>query len=604
MGNLVEYEESDTEEALKKNAGQPIKLSGDQDNGKKISEELEECASTIIWQDFSHNACEGSSSNASWSSIKRWFVDMGCSSTIVDKAIDIYGTKNEDDILEYVLACQAADYSSDSSHQDSFTDLERLEWEDTYNFGENEVKSQPQFSEFAHLKEAQPEDFKADIIMAQLMEMGYSENEISAAIQINGVHTHIHELVDFIHAYMQETEIGKNVVNVVLENYKDKGKKKQNGEVCRSKFRKRKKEDIIISSMETDSTLVHKRLMGFGVPGFPAKGRSKQLKEFMQGPPFFYFENVAIAPKDVWKTVSRHFDGVEVEFVDSKYFSASKRPRGYVHNLPIEGRSQLLPLPPMTIDEAFPQTKKYWPSWDHREKLNCICGSRASDVQCQELRSIIKRSHGKPSLSEQAYILHLCKKNNLIWVGPDQMAPLEPHEIELVLGFGKDHTRGVSSMTERLQCLGNAFQIDTVAYHLSVLKPFYPSGIKVLSLFSGIGGAEVALHRIGISLKCVVSVEICPKNRLTLSSWWKKTQQTGTLIEKEDVQDLTREVLEEVIDRVGGFDLIVGGSPCNNLSGNNRVSRNGLEGKQSSIFYEFPRILNEIRQIMHSKPLF
>ncbi|GLJ36890.1 hypothetical protein SUGI_0745750 [Cryptomeria japonica] len=323
MGNLVEYEESDTEEALKKNAGQPIKLSGDQDNGKKISEELEECASTIIWQDFSHNACEGSSSNASWSSIKRWFVDMGCSSTIVDKAIDIYGTKNEDDILEYVLACQAADYSSDSSHQDSFTDLERLEWEDTYNFGENEVKSQPQFSEFAHLKEAQPEDFKADIIMAQLMEMGYSENEISAAIQINGVHTHIHELVDFIHAYMQETEIGKNVVNVVLENYKDKGKKKQNGE-----------------------------------------------------------------------------------------------------------------------------------------------------------------------------------------------------------------------------------------------------------------------------------------NRLTLSSWWKKTQQTGTLIEKEDVQDLTREVLEEVIDRVGGFDLIVGGSPCNNLSGNNRVSRNGLEGKQSSIFYEFPRILNEIRQIMHSKPLF
>lgn len=82
--------------------------------------------------------------------------------------------------------------------------------------------------------------------------------------------------------------------------------------------------------MEIESPLVHKRLMGFGVPSYPAKGHSKKLKEFMQGPPFFYFKNVVIAPKDVWKTISWHFDGIEVEFVDSKDFSASKRPRGYV----------------------------------------------------------------------------------------------------------------------------------------------------------------------------------------------------------------------------------------------------------------------------------
>ncbi|XLT12899.1 hypothetical protein HN51_058589 [Arachis hypogaea] len=35
----------------------------------------------------------------------------------------------------------------------------------------------------------------------------------------------------------------------------------------------------------------------------------------------------------------------------------------------------------------------------------------------------------------------------------------------------------------------------------------------------------------------------------------------------------------------GGFDLIVGGSPCNNLGGSNRVSRDGLEGKESSLFF-------------------
>jgi len=309
---------------------------------------------------------------------------------------------------------------------------------------------------------------------------------------------------------------------------------------------------------------------------------------------------VAMAPKDVWKTISRHFGGLEPEYVDSRYFSASRRPRGYVHNLPIDGRFQVLPLPPMTIHEALPQTKKYWPTWDGRKKLNCICSGRFSDVLCQELRSIMRNSNGNPALADQAYILKKCKKWNLVWVGPDQMAPLEPHEIELILGYEKDHTRGASSRTDRLR-LGNAFQTDTVAYHLSALKPFYPDGLKVLSLFSGIGGAEVALHHIGIHLKCIVSVEICPKNRLILSSWWMKTCQTGRLIEKEDVRHLTRDVLEELIDTVGGFDLVIGGSPCNNLSGNNRISRDGLEGEQSSVFYEFPRILNEVREIMRSR---
>lgn len=98
---------------------------------------------------------------------------------------------------------------------------------------------------------------------------------------------------------------------------------------------------------------------------------------------FFDFENVAMTPKDVWKTISRHFGGVNPEFVESKYFLSSMRTRGYVHNLPIEGRFQVLPLPPMTIHETLPQTKKYWPPWDGRQKLNCICRAKGSDILCQ-----------------------------------------------------------------------------------------------------------------------------------------------------------------------------------------------------------------------------
>ncbi|KAK8710241.1 hypothetical protein V6N13_145575 [Hibiscus sabdariffa] len=84
----------------------------------------------------------------------------------------------------------------------------------------------------------------------------------------------------------------------------------------------------------------------------------------------------------------------------------------------------------------------------------------------------------------------------------------------MLLGFPKNHTReGGTNRKDRYKSLGNSFQVDTVAYHLSVLKDMFPSGINVLSLFSGIGGAEVALHRLGISLKNIVSVEMSEVNR-------------------------------------------------------------------------------------------
>ena len=139
------------------------------------------------------------------------------------------------------------------------------------------------------------------------------------------------------------------------------------------------------------------------------------------------------------------------------------------------------------------------------------------------------------------------------------------------------------------------FQVDTVAYHFSVLKDLYPRGINLLSLFSGLGGAEVALHRLGIPLKTVVSVEKSEVNRNILRSWWEQTNQKGILIDLEDVQHLDGDRLEELMNRYGGFDLVVGGSPCNNLAGSNRVSRDGLDGKESSLFFDYVRILDLVK---------
>lgn len=143
-------------------------------------------------------------------------------------------------------------------------------------------------------------------------------------------------------------------------------------------------------------------------------------------------------------------------------------------------------------------------------------------------------------------------------------------------------------------------QIGTglLAFHLSVLKEQFPDGIRVLSLFSGIGGAEVALHRLGVGLNVVVSVEKSKVNKVILSNWWKESQQTGVLIQRDDVEKVNYNELEILVKRFGGFDLIIGGSPCNNISGGNRYSRVGLGGEQSGLFYHYVRILKQVREIM------
>ena len=181
----------------------------------------------------------------------------------------------------------------------------------------------------------------------------------------------------------------------------------------------------------------------------------------------------------------------------------------------------------------------------------------------EKIRVTLTNSSDPSPPRVQKLVLEECRKWNLACVGLNKVAPLEPDEMEFLLGFPKDHTRGISR-TERYRSLENSFQDDTVAYHLSVLKDMYPQDMNVLSLFSGIGGAEVALHRLGIRMKTVILVEKSEVNRTILRSWWDQTQ-TGTLIEINHVHTLTSERIEAYIRRIGGFDLVIGGSPCNNL---------------------------------------
>ncbi|KAK4803576.1 hypothetical protein SAY86_003393 [Trapa natans] len=527
------------------------------------------------------------------------FVGMGFSEKLVSRAINENGQENTDLILESLLTYAAIEDSPQEQQigivlsvcDNASSDYEENLLDDSSDFDSD--------SDSEGIYNPSSEEKK----MTFLTEMGYTMNEASIAMERCGADASEAELADFICAHqMSKAEDAllpeeKPLPWLSVDDFrKSKKRKFLRYDSCKRNTIRDKK-----PMCEDDEPIrLPNPMVGFGLPTDSCSQLThRNLPEPAIGPPYFYYENVALAPKGVWDTISRFLYDVEPEFVDSKYFCACARKRGYVHNLPIHNRCPLRPIPPLTISEALPMTKRWWPNWDTRTKLNCIQTCVGSAKLTERIRKALEDYNGEPPLYIQNYVLNECRKWNLVWVGRNKLAPLEPDEVEMLLGFPRNHTRGGGiSRTDRYKSLGNSFQVDTVAYHLSVLKDLYPGGISLLSLFSGIGGAEVALYRLGIPLKNVVSVEISEVNRTIVRCWWDQTNQKGNLIDFADIQQFTAEKLEQLISAVGGFDLVVGGSPCNNLAGSNRYHRDGLEGKESSLFYHYFRVLDLVKSIM------
>lgn len=139
--------------------------------------------------------------------------------------------------------------------------------------------------------------------------------------------------------------------------------------------------------------------------------------------------------------------------------------RGYVRNLLTENRFPLVLLPPHTIHEAFLLTKKWWPSWDVRTKLNYMVTCYSSAKLSERIVKALEGYDGIniPPERVQRTVIHECRKWNLLWVGRNRVAPLEPSEVEMLLGFPENHTRGISR-TDRYKSIGNAFQILSSFY--------------------------------------------------------------------------------------------------------------------------------------------
>jgi DNA (cytosine-5)-methyltransferase 3A len=105
--------------------------------------------------------------------------------------------------------------------------------------------------------------------------------------------------------------------------------------------------------------------------------------------------------------------------------------------------------------------------------------------------------------------------------------------------------------------------------------------MKVLSLFDGISCGMVALERAGIPIEKYVAYEI-DENAIKVSKHnYPQIEHCGDVTKADFTQ-------------YKGFDLLIGGSPCQDFSTLNRT-RDGLEGQKSHLFWEFIRALNEAK---------
>jgi len=107
--------------------------------------------------------------------------------------------------------------------------------------------------------------------------------------------------------------------------------------------------------------------------------------------------------------------------------------------------------------------------------------------------------------------------------------------------------------------------------------------MRVLDLFSGIGGFSLGLVRTG-GFKTVAFCEIDPFCRRVLAKHWPDVPIY------HDVQDLTATQLEA--DGIS-VDVICGGFPCQDISRAGHGA--GLSGQRSGLWREFARLIGELR---------
>ena len=186
-----------------------------------------------------------------------------------------------------------------------------------------------------------------------------------------------------------------------------------------------------------------------------------------------------------------------------------------------------------------------------------------------------------------------------------RLTPAECMKLQTV----PDDYEFVSSESQAYKCLGNGWTVDVVAHILSFLpEEMKTKGMKVLSLFDGMSCGQLALKSIGAKVTTYLASEI---DKYAIANTMNNFPDTIQLGSVTDVN------VDEVVEKYGVPDMIIGGSPCQSFSFSGKMkgmsTKNGeeiytieryLELKregfqfegQSYLFWEYMRILTEVRK--------
>jgi DNA-cytosine methyltransferase len=118
--------------------------------------------------------------------------------------------------------------------------------------------------------------------------------------------------------------------------------------------------------------------------------------------------------------------------------------------------------------------------------------------------------------------------------------------------------------------------------------------MKYISLFSGIGGFEIAIHNIFPNSFCIGYSEI---DKFAIQVY---QHHFPTHINLGDIVNITEEQIKLLIKKNKGCDLLVGGFPCQNLTSlsrqNEYCNSEGLHGPKSGLFWNMIQIINWVNK--------
>lgn len=129
-------------------------------------------------------------------------------------------------------------------------------------------------------------------------------------------------------------------------------------------------------------------------------------------------------------------------------------------------------------------------------------------------------------------------------------------------------------MTETPKTL-NAAQPENASPMFSGAATGCTDGLKVLDLFSGIGGFSLGLERAG--MRTVAFCEIDPEARKVLRKHWPNVPIFEDIKEVKNV----------------AADVVCGGFPCQDISTAGKQA--GLEGERSGLWFEMLRVIGETK---------